>query len=333
MKAIIPAAGLGTRFLPATKSVPKEMLPILDKPVIQYVVEEALDAPGCDSCVIVSSPGKPLIEQYFSPHKDYEDMLRSRGKEAYADACAHAGSLDVSYVYQTDPKGLGDAVLCCAEQTGQEPFYVLLGDVIVPGHQVLRQMKAISDAHDGASVLAVTAVADQDVSRFGIIGGNYLGQVEAFEGGPSSEAACATGADGGADSQSQDQDQDQAHAQDQDQDAATRPGAVWKISSMIEKPALEDAPSNLAIFGRYLLSAHVMELLATQEPGKGNEVQLTDTLLRCLTDEPMYALVIDPASGHDTGTIATYVATSLRMALADPRFAGAVRAELDGTLR
>lgn len=298
MKAIIPAAGLGTRFLPTTKSVSKEMLPVLDKPVIQYVVEEALAAPDCDGCVIVTSHSKPLIEQYFSPDPAYVEMLRGRGKDAYADACQQAGSLPVSYIYQQSPRGLGDAVLCAAQATGDEPFYVLLGDVVVPDRQILAKMAQVSRDHGGASVIAVIAVPDDQVSRFGIIAGSSCGRLPGFESAGDSE-----------------------------------PGAVWKIDSMVEKPDLADAPSRLAVFGRYLLSPRVMELLATQEPGKGNEVQLTDAMLRSLADQEMYAVVIDPAEGHDTGTIPNLVAAGVRMGLKDPRYASAIREALADVLR
>ncbi|MBS5451608.1 MAG: NTP transferase domain-containing protein [Coriobacteriia bacterium] len=291
MKALIPAAGLGTRFLPTTKSVPKEMLPVLDKPVIQYVVEEALAAPQCDGCVIVTSRSKPLIEQYFSADPAYVDMLRGRGKDAYADACEHAGALPVSYVYQEKPAGLGDAVLTAAPETGSEPFYVLLGDVVVPERAILPKMAEVSQAHGGASVIAVIPVPDDEVSRFGIIGGT-----------------CISG-------------------------EGNEPGAVWNVTEMVEKPALEDAPSHLAIFGRYLLSPRIMELLATQEPGKGNEVQLTDALVRVLAEEEMYAVVIDPSEGHDTGTIPNLVAAGVRMGLADERYASSLREALADVLR
>ncbi len=297
MKAIIPAAGLGTRFLPATKAVPKEMLPVLDRPVIQHVVEEALAAPECDACVVVTSKDKPLIEWYFTPDPAYSQMLRGRGKASYADACDHAGSLPVEYLYQDEPRGLGHAVLCAAPSTGDEPFYVLLGDVVVPEASILPKLRAVSQAHGGASVIAVVAVPDDEVSRFGIVGGACIG---ALDGSPCDGAA---------------------------------PGAVWKIDRMVEKPALADAPSNLAIFGRYLLSPHVMELLGTQEPGKGGEVQLTDALVRALSEEEMYACVIDPSEGYDTGTIPNLVAANVRMALADDRFAAVLREALSDVLR
>jgi UTP--glucose-1-phosphate uridylyltransferase len=297
MKAIIPAAGLGTRFLPATKVVPKETLPVLDRPVIQHVVEEALAAPNCDGCVIVTSRDKPIIQEHFAPAPAYTQMLRERGKASYADACDHAGSLPVSYLFQENPNGLGDAVLTAAPATGDEPFYVLLGDVVVPDATILPKLSEVSRAHGGASVIAVVPVPDAEVSRFGIVGGTHIGGL-----------ASAPNA------------------------APNEPGAVWKLDQMVEKPALEDAPSNLAIFGRYLLSAHIMELLATQEPGKGNEVQLTDALVRALADEEMYAVVIDPAEGHDTGTIPNLIAANVRMALADERYAASLREALHDIL-
>ena len=298
MKAIIPAAGLGTRFLPTTKSVPKEMLPVLDRPVLQHVAEEALAAPGCDGCVVVTSANKPLIEQYFAPDDDYSSMLRARGKDAYADACDHAGALPMTYIYQDEPRGLGHAVLCAAPATGDEPFYVLLGDVVVPEASILPKLQEVSEAHGGASVIAVVAVPDSEVSRFGIVGGEFLGGIAGCEGCGDSD-----------------------------------PGAVWKVDQMVEKPALADAPSRLAIFGRYLLSPRVMELLATQEPGVGDEIQLTDSLVRLLAEEEMYAVVIDASEGHDTGTIPNYVAANVRMALANPKYADALREALADILR
>ena len=299
MKAIIPAAGLGTRFLPTTKSVPKEMLPVLDRPVIQHVVEEALAASGCDGCVVVTSRSKPLIESYFSPDPAYCAMLRGRGKESCAESCERAGSLPVEYLYQDEPRGLGHAVLCSAPAVGDEPFYVLLGDVVVPGATILPKLYEVSREHGGASVVAVVKVPDSEVTRFGIVGGSRVGALSPCP-GPAADDA---------------------------------PGAVWKVDRMVEKPALDQAPSRLAIFGRYLLSPRVMELLGTQGPGKGGEIQLTDALVRTLEEEEMYAVVIDPAEGYDTGTIPDFVATNLRMALADPRYAAATREILADVLR
>ena len=150
MKAIIPAAGLGSRFLPATKAQPKEMLLVVDRPVIQYIVEEGL-ASAADEVVIVNSREKKSIEEHFSPNPELVSMLRERGKDKYADAVEHAGNLNVSYVYQDEPLGLGHAVHCAAEKTGDEPFYVLLGDVLVPDNNMLPAMQKVSDEHNGAS--------------------------------------------------------------------------------------------------------------------------------------------------------------------------------------
>lgn len=263
MKALIPAAGLGSRFLPATKAQPKEMLLVVDRPVIQYVVEEGLAA--ADEVVIINSRDKKSIEEHFTPNPALEAELRSRGKDKYADKVAYAGNLNVSYVYQDEPLGLGHAVHCAAEATGNEPFFVLLGDVIVPDNQMLIKMKEVSDAHNGASVIAVLPVAKDQVDRFGVIDG-----VEVSEG-------------------------------------------VWKVNSLVEKPAVEEAPSNLAVFGRYLLTPRVMELLADAKPGAGNEIQLTDALDALLKEEEMYALVIDPEDGYDTGTIESWLDTNNRL--------------------
>lgn len=276
MKAIIPAAGLGTRFLPITKAVPKEMLPVVDRPAIQYCVEEALAA-GADEVVVVNSRQKKAIEDHFSPEAELESFLRDKGKDEFADAIEHAGNLPVSFVYQDDPLGLGHAVHCASEKTAGKPFYVLLGDVLVPDNDVLPQMRAVHEAHGGASVIAVIPVSDEEVSRFGIIGGENLGD------------------------------------------------GVWKISEMVEKPKLEDAPSNLAIFGRYLLSARVMELLEDVKPGAGGEIQLTDAMEAVLAEEEMYAVVIDPSVGFDTGTISTWLDANVALALRDPVLGPALR--------
>lgn len=261
MKALIPAAGLGTRFLPATKAQPKEMLLVVDRPAIQYVVEEGL-ASAADEVVIINSRDKKSIEEHFSPAPELVALLRERGKDAYADAVEAVGNYNVSYVYQDEALGLGHAVRCAAEKTAGEPFYVLLGDVLVPDNAILPAMQAVSDAHNGASVIAVMPVPEEKVSRFGVIAG-----------------------------------------------AEVEPG-VWKVDSLVEKPPAEEAPSNLAVFGRYLLSPRVMELLADVAPGVGGEIQLTDALDAVLQEEEMYALVVDPADGFDTGTVESWLATN-----------------------
>ena len=252
MKSVIPAAGLGTRFLPITKAVPKEMLPVGGKPAIQWIVEESLEV--ADGVVIVNSRDKKAIEEHFSPDTKLVEHLRSKGKDELAGRVEHAGNLNVEYVYQDEALGLGHAVLCAEPATQDEAFYVCLGDVIVPDFKMLPRMKEVSDAHNGASVIAVMPVPDEEVHRFGIMGGTDLGD------------------------------------------------GVWKVDSLVEKPALEDAPSNLSVFGRYLLSPRVMEILKETKPGVGDEIQLTDALITLLSEEEMFAIVVDPESGLDTGT-------------------------------
>ena len=243
MKAIIPAAGLGTRFLPGTKCTPKEMLPVLDKPVIQYVVEEALDPEEVDDAIIVTSPGKTELLNYFQPDRSLENLLRERGKNAYADAVAHAGGMPVDFRYQYEPKGLGHAIRSAADAVAGENFLVLLGDYVVPNRDICDKMLAVSKEHGGASVIAVAACSPEEVSRYGVIAGERVGSLEGAE--------------------------DVADAE---------PGAVWRIGGLVEKPAPEAAPSNLYIVGRYLLSPLVMDLLADQQAGKGGEIQLTDAM-------------------------------------------------------
>ena len=286
MKAIIPAAGLGTRFLPATKCTPKEMLPVLDKPVIQYVVEEALEPDEVDGAVIVTSPGKPELLSYFQPDRSLEALLRERGKDGYADAVAQAGDMPVDFRYQYEPKGLGHAIRSVADAVAGESFLVLLGDYVVPSRDICTRMLEVSRAHAGASVIAVAPCSPADVSRYGVIAGERVDTLEGLGGVADDE-----------------------------------PGAVWRVSGLVEKPAAEEAPSNLYIVGRYLLSPLVMDLLADQEPGKGGEIQLTDAMARSLEREAMYAVVIDPLSGYDTGTPSGWIATNALMAAADPRFA------------
>ena len=251
MKAIIPAAGLGTRFLPITKAIPKEMLPVGGKPAIQWVVEEALKV--ADGVAIVNSREKKAIEQHFEKDDKLVEHLRCKGKDKLADSVEYAGSLPVSYVYQDEALGLGHAVHCAVDEVGDEPFFVLLGDVLVPDFKMLPEMKRVSDEHGGASVIAVMPVPDEQVERLGIMGGEQIDE------------------------------------------------NVWKVTSLVEKPKLADAPTNLSIFGRYLLSPKVMEILENTKPGAGGEIQLTDAMIELLESEEMYALVVDENAGLDTG--------------------------------
>ena len=294
MKAIIPAAGLGTRFLPSTKCTPKEMLPVLDKPVIQYVVEEALEPAEVDEAIIVTSPGKPELLSYFQPDRSLERLLRERGKSAYADSVAAAGDMAVDFRYQYEPRGLGHAIRSAADAAAGESFLVLLGDYVVPARDICTKMLEVSRAHAGASVIAVAPCAPEDVSRYGVIAGERVGSL--------------CGSESAADEE---------------------PGAVWRVSGLVEKPSAEEAPSHLYIVGRYLLSPLVMDLLADQGPGCGGEVQLTDAMARSLEREAMYAVVIDPLEGFDTGTPSGWMATNALMAAADPRFAADFWAAID----
>lgn len=264
MKALIPAAGLGSRFLPATKAQPKEMLMVVDKPAIQYVVEEGL-ASAADEVIIINSHDKKSIEEHFTPNPALEAELRSRGKDSYADKVAHAGNLNVSYVYQEEPLGLGHAVYCAHDKIDGEPFFVLLGDVLVPDNQMLIRMKEVSDEHNGASVIAVLPVPHDEVDRFGVIDGTQVSD------------------------------------------------DVWNVSSLVEKPPVDQAPTNLAVFGRYLLTPRVMDLLAEVKPGAGGEIQLTDALDKLLEEEEMYALVINEEDGFDTGTVESWLDTNNRL--------------------
>ena len=258
MKAIIPAAGLGTRFLPTTKTVPKEMLPVLNKPVIQYAVEEALSS-SFDGVVIVNSRSKKAIERYFEHDEDLVARLRKRGKDRYAADIERIEAMPVRFVYQEDPLGLGHAVCCAKDMVDDERFAVLLGDTIAPHGGILDRMVQVSDELGGASVLTVMPVSPEEVSRVGIVSGVPYGD------------------------------------------------GIIRVDSVVEKPDSEDAPSNLAIFGRYLLSPRVMHLLENTPLGAGGEIQLTDAILALLAEEPIYAIEIDPSEAFDTGTVEGWV--------------------------
>lgn len=282
MKALIPAAGLGTRFLPATKCMPKELLPVVNKPVIQYVVEEALAPQGVDEVIVINSHQKPQIEQFFSQDTALADYLKSHNKDDLASKVEEVSALPVSFCYQDEPKGLGHAVLQAADLIGNSPFFVLLGDYFVPDKAMCKAMQQVSKAHGNCSVIAVAPVPYDQVSRYGIIAGRV---VESPDGKTYGEE---------------------------------EPGAVLKLSGLVEKPSPEEAPTNLFIVGRYLLSPRVMKLLQTQAPGAGGEIQLTDALARLLEDEEMYAVVVDEKSGCDTGTPAAWAGVNTRLTLADP---------------
>jgi len=278
MKAIIPAAGLGTRFLPATKAQPKEMLPVVGKPVIQYVVEEAVAA-GVDDILLITGRGKRAIEDHFDRSLELEDLLeRSGALDKLRQVRAISDLAEVFYVRQKRPRGLGHAVLCGAAHTGDEPFFVLLGDVIVPSKDCLGRLKEVHQRY-GTSVLAVTPVEQHLVSRYGVIAGHEV-----------------------------------------------EPG-VWKLTDLVEKPPINDAPSNLAIFGRYLLTPLIMKILPTVDPGRGDEIQLTDALRELLKQEDIYAVTMD-CNGYDTGNVLSWLEANISVALETEEYGPALRDSL-----
>jgi UTP--glucose-1-phosphate uridylyltransferase len=282
MKAIIPAAGLGTRFLPATKAQPKEMLPVVDKPVIQYVVEEAVEA-GAKDILIITGRGKRAIEDHFDRSVELEGLLeRSGNTQKLREVRLISDLANVFYVRQKSPKGLGHAVLTGAQFTNGDPFLVLLGDVLVPKCDCLPRLREVYEEHN-ASVIAVTPVPHEYVSRYGVIAGHEV-----------------------------------------------EPG-VWKITDLVEKPPVNEAPSNLTIFGRYLLTPKVMEVLAHTQPGRGNEIQLTDALREVLESEDMYA-VIDEDAGYDTGNILAWLETNIALTLESEEYGAKLREIIEGLL-
>jgi UTP--glucose-1-phosphate uridylyltransferase len=282
MKAIIPAAGLGTRFLPATKAQPKEMLPVVGKPVIQYVVEEAVAA-GVSDILLITGRGKRAIEDHFDRSLELEDLLeRSGNTDKLRQVRAISELAEVFYVRQKRPRGLGHAVLCGAAHTGTEPFFVLLGDVLVPKNDCLPRLREVHEKY-GASVLAVTPVEQQYVSRYGVIAG-----------------------------------------------VEVEPG-VWKLQDLVEKPSVNEAPSNLAIFGRYLLTPKIMEILPKIEPGRGDEIQLTDALRQLLRSEDIYAVTMD-CHGYDTGNVLSWLDANIRLALETEEYGAALRDILEEIL-
>ena len=254
-KAVFPAAGLGTRFLPATKAQPKEMLVLVDKPIIQYGVEEAVQS-GVDNIVIVTGRGKNAIEDHFDVAVELESYLEQRGKTAQLEAIRKITQLiNVSYVRQGEPLGLGHAVLVTKNLIGDEPFAVILGDDVIDATPpALQQMIEVYERVKGP-VLAVERVPAEDVSNYGVV---------------AIDASQSLGR------------------------------GVYRITDLVEKPRREDAPSNLAIIGRYILTPDIFGALEATASDRRGEIQLTDGLRRLLRDRPLYAYEIDGVR-HDTG--------------------------------
>lgn len=240
-KAIIPAAGLGTRFLPATKAQPKEMLPIVDKPALQYIIEEAVDS-GIEEILIITGRNKKSIEDHFDKSVELELELERSGKLELLEQIRKISDMaNIHYIRQKEPKGLGHAIYCARYFIGNEPFAVLLGDDIVYSQKpCLKQMIDVYNEYR-TTILGVQKVSDQDVGKYGIVD---VKQIE---------------------------------------------DRVYKVKGLVEKPALKDAPSNMAILGRYIISPEIFGILEQTEPGKGGEIQLTDGLKTLAQREAMYA--------------------------------------------
>ena len=275
-KAVFPAAGLGTRFLPATKAVPKEMLPLVDKPVIQYGVEEAA-ASGADFIVIVTSRGKGAIEDHFDLSVELQTFLEARGKHALArEVRALSVRVRVSAVRQAEPLGLGHAVLVARDLVGDEPFAVLLpDDVFDADPPALKQLIDVFD-RTGGPVIAVERVPVEDVSKYGVIAAEPMG------------------------------------------------GGVHRITDLVEKPPRHEAPSDLAIIGRYVLTPDVFEELAATTNDRTGEIQLTNGLRRLLKRRPLYALEVNGVR-HDTGNKLGFLKATAYFAVRRPELAAGFR--------
>src|SRR3954470_4013582 len=277
-KAVFPAAGLGTRFLPATKAQPKEMLPLVDKPIIQYGVEEAL-ASGINNIILVTGRGKNAIEDHFDVSVELETFLEARGKkELLAETRQISNLINVSYVRQGEPLGLGHAVLVTRDRVGPEPFAVILGDDVIDAQPpALRQMLDVYEEVDGP-VLAIEEVPQESVSSYGVIDAEEV-----------------------------------------------RPG-VYRIRDMVEKPTREEAPSNLAIIGRYILTPDIFPALeeTARERDRTGEIQLTNGLRPLLKQRPIYGCKIDGVR-HDTGNKLGFLKAVVYFALKRDDLAGPFR--------
>lgn len=263
MKAVIPAAGLGTRFLPATKAQPKEMLPVFNKPTIQYVVEEAVSS-GIDDILIITGKGKRSIEDHFDRSFELEYFLQNSGKTNYLNEVESISEMaDIYYVRQKKQKGLGDAISCAKKHIDGEPFAVLLGDTIAKSE--IPCTKQLMDVHEKyeSTVIAIEEVPDEKVERYGIIKGNKMDDF------------------------------------------------IYKIEDMVEKPKLEDAPSNLGIIGRYILAPEIFDYINEIPPGVGGEIQLTDAL-RLFNES--YGCIFN-GKLYDIGNTVDWLKSSIEIAL------------------
>lgn len=276
-KAVLPVAGLGTRFLPATKAQPKEMLPLVDKPLVQYAVEE-VTASDIPMVIFVTGRGKKAIEDHFDVSLELEQELAGRNKEELRDQMRSiSGLLQIVYVRQKFPKGLGHAILTAKDLVGDEAFAVLLSDDVIDSRvPCLKQMMAVYEQY-GSSVVAIQRVPRSAVSSYGIVRGRAV------------------------------------------RDKKWN-GRLYQIEDMVEKPSPRDAPSNLAIIGRYLLTPAIFKELESTRPGAGGEIQLTDALRRLLKQEPVYGLEFE-GRWHDAGSKQGFLQATVEMALKRPDLA------------
>lgn len=267
-KAIIPAAGLGTRFLPATKAQPKEMLPIVDKPTIQYIIEEAVEA-GIQDIIIVTGRNKRSIEDHFDRSIELELELEKSGKQDMLEMVKEISEMaNIHYIRQKEPRGLGHAILAAQHFIGDEPFAVLLGDdVVISKQPCLGQMLDVFHEYQ-TSILGVQTVPHEVVNKYGIIAGKQVDE------------------------------------------------RIYKVQDMVEKPSIEEAPSNVAVLGRYIITPEIFPFLETQDAGKGGEIQLTDALKRLAKEQAMYAYDF---KGHryDVGSKIGFLQANVEFALRD----------------
>lgn len=267
-KAIIPAAGLGTRFLPATKAQPKEMLPIVDKPAIQYIVEEAI-ASGIEDILIITGRNKRAIEDHFDRAVELEYALKAQGKYDLLGLVEELNDVTIHYIRQKEPRGLGHAVLCARQFVGNEPFAVLLGDDIVDATvPCLKQLMEVYTDYPG-TVLGVQEVAKNKVSSYGIIKPVRISN------------------------------------------------RLWQAADMIEKPSIEEAPSRLAVLGRYIIEPEIFAILEETDPGRGGEIQLTDGLRQLAKQKPVYAYQFE-GRRYDVGDKQGYLEATVEFALKRP---------------
>ena len=283
--AVFPVAGRGTRFLPATKASPKEMLPVVDKPLIQYAVEEAIAA-GATKLVFVTGSSKRAIEDHFDSDPELEKALSGSGKEDLLQSIQGIVPRGVSCIYirQGEPLGLGHAVLCARPAIGDEPFFVHLADDLIAGQPSCLSQMAAEHRRHGGSVIAVETVPEEDTSSYGIV------------------------------------------AVEEDTTGAQ------KITSIVEKPQPADAPSNLAVVGRYLLAPRIFDKLEYTTRGAGGEIQLTDAIADLLAESPVYAYAFS-GERFDCGNKLGYLKASVAYGLAHPEIGGAFREHLQGILK